>query len=54
MGRGVKRVVETEKGREKERVEMLRLTMERGGKGIVREGEQESKREGRGGKQPLL
>ena len=48
MERGVKRIVETEKGREKERVEEWRPAMT-----TWREGEQEARERG-GGKQPLL
>jgi hypothetical protein len=64
MERGVKRIPETEKGREKGRVETYRpdMAMWRGGEGNGREQEQEGKRQergksirGRGGaKQPLL
>jgi hypothetical protein len=66
MGRGVKRVVEAEKGREKKRVEKKRPAMivqgGGGGVGMGREGEPEGKRQGReagvrergAGKQPLL
>ena len=47
MGRGVKRVVEAEKGREGEsrEVEAGHGHVERGGKGMWREREQEGKRE---------
>jgi hypothetical protein len=64
MRRGVKRVVETEKVREREResreVEAGHDHMERGGKGMGREKEQRDKRqergarEGGGSKQPHL
>jgi hypothetical protein len=65
MGRGVKRVVEAEKCREKERVEKYRPAMtmgKEGGRKWGREGEQEGKRQRReagvrergGGKQPCL
>jgi hypothetical protein len=51
VGRGVKRVVDAKKGREKERVETDVEAghdyLERGGKGMGREGEQEGKREER-------
>ena len=48
MRRGVKRVVEAEKGREGEsrEVEAGHNRVERGGKGIGREGEQEGKSKG--------
>jgi hypothetical protein len=45
MGRGVKKVVEPKKGREKERVEASHGQVERGGKGIGREGEQGGKKQ---------
>ena len=46
LGRGAKRVVEAEKGREREReVEVGHGHVERGEKGVRREGEQEGKRE---------
>jgi hypothetical protein len=63
MGRGVKRVVGAEKGRESREVEADHEHVERGGKGMGKdkgtEQKQEEKskreiREGGGGKQPLL
>jgi hypothetical protein len=67
MGRGVKRVVEAEKGREKEKVEKWRpamTTWREGGNGMERGGArgQEARerqehmraREGGGAKRPLL
>jgi hypothetical protein len=47
MGRGVKSVVEAEKGREREKVDAGHDHVERGGKGMGRGGEQEGKRQGR-------
>jgi hypothetical protein len=50
VGRGIKRIEEAEKGRE-ERVDKWKLAMthvERGGKGIGREGAQGNERQARG------
>jgi hypothetical protein len=47
MERGVKRVVEAEKGREKERVEACHDHVERGKRGMGREGKHRDKRQGR-------
>jgi hypothetical protein len=64
MGKGVERVVEAEKGREKERLEKKRLAMasgkggreggEKSLRGQERSKREEGIREGGGGKQPLL
>jgi hypothetical protein len=62
MGRGVQRVAEAEKGREKERVEKQRQTMTTWREGEREWGERGSKKQGReaggrergGGKQPRL
>ena len=45
MERGVKRVADKEKGREKERVEKWGLAMARGGKGIGSKGQEARKRQ---------